>query len=249
MEAEHKPSTPLEQVDALLQAGNLEMVFQPIFNIRSGTLAGVEALARFPGAPYRPPNKWFDEAWSVGRGVYLELAAVGAAVGHLPGLPPNAFLAVNISPRTLASATLESALLEVPTKRVILEVPERAAVHDHRGFTHAVDRLRAQGVRLAVDDAGAGLENIRNMLELTPDFIKFDVALTHAVDTDPVRHHLASSLVSFADQLDAAVVAEGIETEGELKTLRALGFRFGQGYHLGRPGPLPSGDEKSPATS
>jgi EAL domain-containing protein (putative c-di-GMP-specific phosphodiesterase class I) len=73
------------------------------------------------------------------------------------------------------------------------------------------------------------------------------VALTRDVDTDPVRHSLASSLVSFAEQLESVVVAEGIETDGELNTLREIGFGFGQGYHLGRPGPLPLAGDPVPA--
>jgi EAL domain-containing protein (putative c-di-GMP-specific phosphodiesterase class I) len=238
----------IERIDGILQAGSVAMVFQPILDIRTRALVGVEALARFPVEPRRPPNVWFDEAWTVGRGVDLELAAVAAALGQLDELPPDAFLAVNISPETIASARMEAALVGMPSHRMILEFPERAPVNDHYALAQAVGRLRENGVRLAVDDAGAGFENLSNILELVPDIIKFDVALTRDVDTDPVRHSLASSLVSFAQQLDSVVVAEGIETEGELNTLREIGFGFGQGYHLGRPGPLPHTGDHVPAS-
>lgn len=229
----------IERIDSVLRSGSVEMVFQPILDIRTRELAGVEALARFPIEPQRPPNVWFEEAWTVGRGVDLELAAVAAALDHLKHLPEEAFLAVNVSPETIASPRMDVALIGLATQRLILEFPERAPVSDHYALSQAVARLRANGVRLAVDDAGAGFENLSNILELTPDIIKFDVALTRDVDTDPVRHSLASSLVSFAQQLDSVVVAEGIETDGELNALREIGFGFGQGYHLGRPGPLP----------
>jgi EAL domain-containing protein (putative c-di-GMP-specific phosphodiesterase class I) len=229
----------IERIDRVLQAGSVAMVFQPILDIRTRALAGVEALARFPVEPQRPPNVWFDEAWTVGRGVDLELAAVAAAVTQLKHLPPDAFLAVNVSPETISSPRMDYGMAGLPSERLILEFRERAPVNDHYALSQAVARLRDGGVRLAVDDAGAGFENLSNILELTPDIIKFDVALTRDVDTDPVRHSLASSLVAFADQLGSVVVAEGIETEGELNTLREIGFGFGQGYHLGRPGPLP----------
>lgn len=238
----------IERIDGILQAGRVAMVFQPILDIRTRALVGVEALARFPVEPQRPPNVWFDEAWTVGRGVDLELAAVAAALGQLHDLPPDAFLAVNISPETIASPRMEAALVGMPSERMILEFPERAPVNDHYALAQAVGRLREYGVRLAVDDAGAGFENLSNILELVPDIIKFDVALTRNVDTDPVRHSLASSLVSFARQLDSVVVAEGIETEGELNTLKEIGFGFGQGYHLGRPGPLPHAGDHVPAS-
>jgi EAL domain-containing protein (putative c-di-GMP-specific phosphodiesterase class I) len=237
----------IERIDGILQAGSIEMVFQPILDIRSRGLAGVEALARFPVEPQRPPNVWFDEAWTVGRGVDLELAAVVAALTQLKHLPPEAFLAVNVSPETISSPRMDVALVGLPTDRLILEFPERAPVNDHYALTQAVNRLRSNGVRLAVDDAGAGFENLSNILELTPDIIKFDVALTRDVDTDPLRHSLGSSLVSFAAQLDSVVVAEGIETEGELNTLKEIGFGYGQGYHLGRPGPLPLAGDPVPA--
>jgi EAL domain-containing protein (putative c-di-GMP-specific phosphodiesterase class I) len=238
----------IERIDGILQTGSVEMVFQPILDIRTRALVGVEALARFPIEPQRPPNVWFDEAWTVGRGVDLELAAVAAALGQLHDLPPGAFLAVNMSPETIASPRMEAALVGMPSQRMILEFPERAPVSDHYALAQAVGRLREYGVRLAVDDAGAGFENLSNILELVPDIIKFDVALTRNVDTDPVRHSLASSLVSFARQLDSVVVAEGIETEGELNTLKEIGFGFGQGYHLGRPGPLPHTGDHVPAS-
>jgi EAL domain-containing protein (putative c-di-GMP-specific phosphodiesterase class I) len=236
----------IERVDAVLRSGSVEMVFQPILDIRTRGLAGVEALARFPIEPQRPPNVWFDEAWTVGRGVDLELAAVAAALDQLKNLPDEAFLAVNVSPETISSPRMDATLIGLATERLILEFPERAPVRDHYALSQAVARLRANGVRLAVDDAGAGFENLSNILELTPDIIKFDVALTRDVDTDPVRHSLASSLVSFAEQLDSVVVAEGIETDGELKALREIGFGFGQGYHLGRPGPLPLAGDPVP---
>jgi EAL domain-containing protein (putative c-di-GMP-specific phosphodiesterase class I) len=237
----------IERIDGVLQAGSVAMVFQPILDIRTRALVGVEGLARFPVEPQRPPNVWFDEAWTVGRGVDLELAAVAAALANLKHLPPEAFLSVNVSPETISSPRMDVALVGLPSERIILEFPERAPVSDHYALTQAVARLRANGVRLAVDDAGAGFEDLSNILELTPDIIKFDVALTRDVDSDPVRHSLASSLVAFAQQLDSVVVAEGIETEGELNTLKEIGFGFGQGYHLGRPGPLPLAGDPVPA--
>lgn len=237
----------IERIDGVLQAGSVAMVFQPILDIRTRALVGVEALARFPVEPQRPPNVWFDEAWTVGRGVDLELAAVAAAVTGLKHVPPDVFLAVNVSPETISSPRMDVGLAGLPSERIILEFPERAPVSDHYALTQAVGRLRANGVRLAVDDAGAGFDNLSNILELVPDIIKFDVALTRDVDTDPVRLSLASSLVSFADQLGSVVVAEGIETDGELNTLREIGFGFGQGYHLGRPGPLPLAGDAVPA--
>ncbi len=229
----------LDRVDRVITGGGLSMVYQPVFDIRTREVVGAEALARFSAEPKRTPDAWFDEAWTVGRGVDLELAALASALDGLRDLPEGTFLAVNISPQTVVSPRLRTELAGLPAERLVLEVPERAPVEDQYALGQSLEFLRALGVRLAADDAGAGFDSLSNILELKPDIIKFDVALTRDVDTDPLRQSLAASMVSFADQFGAMVIAEGIETEGELSTLRDIGFGHGQGYHLARPGPLP----------
>jgi len=104
----------------------------------------------------------------------------------------------------------------------------------------ATERLRAAGAQIAVDDAGAGYASFRHILKLRPAMIKLDLEIVRDVDSDPVRRALTRSLVSFAAEADAVLVAEGIETEAELTVLRRLGVGFGQGYLLARPGPLPA---------
>src|SRR5207237_2814930 len=93
--------------------------------------------------------------------------------------------------------------------------------------------------RLAIDDAGAGFASLRHVLRLNPDLIKLDISLTRRIDTDPVRRALATSLIAFAAEVGATILAEGIESRWELEALRRLGVRYGQGYHLARPAPLP----------
>jgi EAL domain-containing protein (putative c-di-GMP-specific phosphodiesterase class I) len=229
----------LDRVERALAPGGIDMVFQPVFDIHTRSLVGAEALARFPIEPKRAPNLWFEEAGTVGRGVDLELAAVDAALSKLRELPDGSFLAVNLSAEAIVSGRLAETLAGVPSERLVLEVPERAPVEDPYALYQAMEALRATGIRLAADDAGAGFESLSRILELRPELIKFDVSLTRDVDSDPVRQALASSLVSFARQFEAMVVAEGIETEAELEALRELGFGYGQGYYLGRPEPLP----------
>lgn len=93
-------------------------------------------------------------------------------------------------------------------------------------------------MRLSVDDAGSGYSSLTHILNLAPDFIKLDLQLTRGIDLDPVRRSLATALVSFAKESGAAVIAEGIETGAELRTLRSLGAHYGQGYYLGLPSPI-----------
>jgi EAL domain-containing protein (putative c-di-GMP-specific phosphodiesterase class I) len=94
-----------------------------------------------------------------------------------------------------------------------------------------------------VDDAGAGFSSLRHILSLQPDIIKLDLALTRGIADDPVRRALAASLVNFAQEIDASITAEGVETEAELAVLQQLGVSAAQGFYLSRPIPLPIPDE------
>jgi len=94
-------------------------------------------------------------------------------------------------------------------------------------------------MRVAVDDVGAGFANLQHILHMGPDFIKLDSSLTKGIESDRSRRALASALISFGAELDAIILAEGIETRAELETLRSLGVRNGQGYYIARPGALP----------
>jgi len=216
-----------------------ESVFQPIVELGSGGVVGAEALTRFEMAPIRSPDVWFAEAREVGLGVELEMAALRSALSQLSRLPSGLYLSLNASPDTMMSPEFRDALADAPAERVVLELTEHESVDDYELLETTVNRLRSDGVRLAVDDAGAGFSSFRHILKLRPDIIKLDVALTRGIDGDPARRALGSAMLTFGlDAYNAAIVAEGIETEAEFKTLRGLGCRFGQGYYLGRPGRL-----------
>ena len=208
--------------------------------LRTGRVVGVEALARFQLEPRRGPDKWFDEAWAIGRGVELELAAVRTALRAFETLPQEVFLAVNVAPRTILDPALAEALREAPGARLVLEMTEHARVEDYGPLLTALAPLRARGVRLSIDDAGAGFASMQHILRLRPDFIKLDLVLTRDIDTDPTRRALTAALVAFGHDVGALILAEGIETRCELIALQRLGVAFGQGYHLARPMPLPA---------
>ena len=225
-------------VREVIDDGGPRMVFQPIACLRTGRAAGVEALARFDREPVRPPNLWFDEAGCVGLRTALEVAAARSAISQLDRLPPSVYLAINLSPGAAVVPALQRVLASAPVDRLVLEVTEEAPVEDYEALAEALAGPRGAGLRLAVDDAGAGFASLRHILRLSPDLIKLDVSLTRDIHSDRARRALASALISFAGETDANIVAEGIETAEELTTLDALGVRYGQGYYLGRPGPL-----------
>jgi EAL domain-containing protein (putative c-di-GMP-specific phosphodiesterase class I)/FixJ family two-component response regulator len=226
------------RIREVLDRDGLTMVFQPIVDLDADLVVGVEALARFPSIPERPIQSWFAEAAVVGLKGELELAAVAAALAVLPEVPAGLYLSINATPDSLASDGLTELLATAPAGRLVLEITEHAPVHDYEALNAAMEWMRGRGIRLAVDDAGSGFASLRHILQLAPDIIKIDNALTRNVYMDPARRALAAGLISFAAELGATVIAEGIENRQELETLRALGVRYGQGFYLGRPGPI-----------
>ncbi len=230
----------LAEVRPLLSGHGLKVVFQPIVELASGATVGFEALSRFSLAPARPPDAWFATATEVGLGLELEMTAVEMALRSLGQLPTNCYLSLNVSAETACSDALGAALAGVDRARVVLEITEHAAVANYQGLNTALAPLRSQGVRLAVDDAGAGVASLHHILELAPEVIKLDISLTRGINDSPPRAALATALLSFGAATGAAILAEGIETPAEFNTLLRLGVAYGQGYLLGRPGSLPA---------
>jgi EAL domain-containing protein (putative c-di-GMP-specific phosphodiesterase class I) len=215
---------------------SLQTVFQPIVDLRTGGTVGAEALARFTAPPFRAPDLWFAEAAELGLGTELEVTALRSALEQLEKLPSGLYLSINASPATIVSAEFRASMAEIPAERVVLELTEHTGVDDYHLFGEAIAELRSNGLRLAVDDAGSGFSSFRHILNLRPDIIKLDIALTRGIDTDPARRALGSAMLTFGlDAYNASIVAEGVETQSELTTLQGLGCHYGQGYYLGRP--------------
>lgn len=225
-----------ERIRTALDDGHPIAVFQPIVRLLDGEVVGVEALARFDSGLTESPLPWFEEAESVDLRVELELAAVRAALVAASELDDDVWVSLNVSPQTaLSTDRLLHALSPTRLDRLVLEITEQAEVEDYDELNAALRRLREEGVRIAVDDAGAGFASLRHILRLEPDMIKLDKSLVHGLHTDRARRALASALITFAAEIDATIIAEGIETAAELNALRGLGVAFGQGYHLARP--------------
>jgi EAL domain-containing protein (putative c-di-GMP-specific phosphodiesterase class I) len=213
----------------------LRMVVQPVVSLAGGATVGFEALARFVAEPVQSPEAWFAEAATVGLGVDLEMAAVRAAIGLLDGIPDHLFLSVNASPRCLGARSLRREIADAAEGNLVLELTERDPVEDYDTLVGALDELRAEGVRLAIDDVGAGFSSMRHVLQLEPDMMKLDVSLAHGIELDPRRRALVAAIRTFADSSRIDLVAEGIETSRQMETLREIGVSFGQGYYIARP--------------
>jgi len=228
----------LEQLTIAFDGDGLDMVYQPIFDLETRQVVGVESLARFSLEPKRPPNEWFKTAADLGLATRLEMTAVSRAVARRSQLPPGVFMAVNLSPEALMSPELVGVIPEGFADQLVIELTEHTPVLDYQALGLAFAPLRASGAALAIDDAGAGFASLRHILELAPQFIKLDISITQKIEHERVALALAVALTSFAGAIEARIIAEGIETASQLEALRSLGIRLGQGYHLAMPGPI-----------
>lgn len=222
-------------IGEVLRGSAMTSVFQPIVDAAIGRIVGVEALTRFDTEPRRSPDQWFADAAAVGMGFELEMAAIRSALKQQGQLPDRAYLSVNCSPEVLSDPDFESFADDVDASRVVLELTEHTAISDYATVQARLEVLRAKGFRVAIDDAGSGFSSLHHILQLHPDIIKLDSGLIRGIDSDPAKRALATAMVTFAEELGAQLVAEGVETVKEFDTVRGLGISKIQGYLLGRP--------------
>lgn len=226
------------RIKSAISNGDPRIVFQPIVRLADMRFVGVEALARFESEPKRTPDVWFGEASSVGMGPELEMAAVRAALLQGSRLPERIAINVNLSPEAILTGDALSALKGIAPKRIVVEITEHAAVDDYLLVAEALKPLREAGMRVAIDDAGAGYASLRHILHLSPNIIKFDISLTRDIDKDPKRQAMIAALAEYAKRTSTRVVAEGVETVEELQTLVDLKIEKAQGYLFSRPKPM-----------
>ncbi len=238
IEAAKITSDKRERIESIIEKEQMSIAYQPIWRLAHDRPIGFECLARIAAEPRQSPDKWFAEAADAGLDTMLELAAIERGLTALEAFPSDVYVAVNVSPKTILSADLLNLLSGMPAERIVLEITEHAHVEDYDALLGALQPLRKNGMRLAVDDAGAGYSGLQHILQIRPDLIKLDMTLTRHINLDPARKALASALVAFARDTGSRIIAEGVETASELDTLRGIGIEKAQGYFLGRPTPI-----------
>ncbi|SIQ30577.1 EAL domain, c-di-GMP-specific phosphodiesterase class I (or its enzymatically inactive variant) [Rhizobium sp. RU35A] len=224
-------------VEGALSVGDPGIAFQPIIDLCSRSIVGFEALSRFASEPVRSPDKWFADAASAGIGNRLELLAARRAIDESRWLPAGLSININLSPQTILTGDLMPLAALIDPARLVIEITEHTPIDDYAPIEAALKTLRQAGVRIAIDDAGAGYSSLLHVLRLQPDIIKFDTSLTRGIDKDQRRIALVGALVEYSRRTGTAVVAEGVETAEEELVLQGLGVDRGQGYLYGRPKP------------
>jgi EAL domain-containing protein (putative c-di-GMP-specific phosphodiesterase class I) len=225
---------------------DISPVFQPVFDLATGNMIGMEALSRGPrGSEFESGETLFSLAERTELLVPLERVCrqrslEAAAQGH-----NRRQIFLNLSPAAASDPEFLGPIfrdqvraLGLEPDRIVLEITERTYAVYEGLFREVLSKFRSQNFRIAVDDVGTGYSNLSSLADIEPDYLKFDNVFVRGIDRRQVKQDLLEALMSFARKMHTKVIAEGIETREELRVLQSLGVPYGQGFLLARPMPV-----------
>lgn len=214
----------------------LQVVVQPLVNLKTGAVAGWEVLTRTPDELDLSPSELFAAAAGMGVGADLHVIAVRAALTLRDSLPDGAFLTMNVDPHAVVSGHVQSLLRgQLDLSGLIIELVESAWPTDPTALLSTLGDLRALGARIAVDDVGAGYSGLSQLMAVRPELIKLDKSLIQNLPNDPAAKALVTAVSLLSGSLDAWIAVEGIEDSDQLQAVFDLGIPLAQGYLFGRP--------------
>ena len=231
----------------LIEDGRLTTFMQPIVDADLRPI-GHECLIRGQGhdGELISPGSMLSAASTPRLAAYFDRAARLTAVAQSVELPADQWCFINFLPSVLYEPenclrTTVAALKDVGIDpgRVVFEVVETEAMDDIGHLRRIVDYYRNNGFRVALDDFGAGYNNLTQFVKLRPDFIKIDKALTLALASSPLAHALTSFLIQTAKDNDIKIIAEGVEDAATFATLKDMGTDYFQGFYFAKPAPEP----------
>jgi len=225
----------------ILVKRSLFLEFQPVVDMGTSGVFGYEALVRGPAnLGMRSPESLFRLARTAHLSGELLRACVDQTYLSLGGLPSSSNLFMNITPALLYDPQFTRTVsgdsgAELPPTRVVVELAEWAAVRNFELVSEQFEHIRRLGVRLAIDDMGAGHSSLKHLIDLKPDFLKLDMSLIRDVDKDATKRAVIAGLMTFCRNTGAVLVAEGVEQAGERDALAELGVQLAQGFWFARP--------------
>ncbi|ADE12687.1 GGDEF domain-containing protein [Sideroxydans lithotrophicus] len=239
-----QPMTPLREI---LEQRRLSALFQPILDLKSGEFLGFEGLIRGPAdSPLHSPVNLFGAAEQQGLQLEMEMLSRQTVLETFAELKLPGYLFLNVSPETLTHPSFKNGQtlsflheLGLDPERVIIEITENQPTFDFDGMRSALLHYRSMGFKIAIDDLGEGFSSLRLWSELRPEFIKIDMHFVQGVDSDPIKLQFLKSIQHIAESCGTQVIAEGVETEAELRVVKDIGIALGQGYFIARPNPTP----------
>ncbi len=235
-------------LDEIIAGDQIITLFQPIVDLRTREVLGHEVFSRGPaGGPFEEAERLFTLAERTGRLIDLERLcrrrALGSATRHLK---PGTKLFLNTSASALRDDEVagEAFVRQVEAhglrnQDVVLEITERLAPDERQPYQEILRNLKRQGFGVAIDDMGAGYASLQALVQVEPDYLKFDISLMRNIDRNPIKRSLLETLVDLSQKIGAKVIAAGIEAESERVALLDMGVFFGQGRFFTAPALVP----------
>lgn len=227
----------------ILDSGEIRTLFQPIVSLNTGEVVGYEALSRGPkGSLLESPSTLFSLAEKMEKAWELEYLCRHKAIENFAKAGIDKLLFININPKIIEDTRFgkgftkeKLTLYGIEPSRVIFEITEKNSITNYQEFHHILHHYTAQGFRVAIDDMGAGYSGLNLLANTRPQFVKIDLELIRAIDQDSLKQNLIKFFLEFSQVTGITLIAEGIETFEELKTLIQLGVEYGQGYYFQKP--------------
>lgn len=233
----------------IIHRKKLDAVFQPIVDLTLPGISGYEALIRGPeNSRLHNPKALFDEAKVASLVVPLEFLCIEIACREYKERELEGVLFLNISPMSLIQQHTDMQVVKIlqdygfKEKEVVIELSEQYPLEDYQLLNEGITTIRENGYEFAIDDLGAGYSSLRVWSEFMPEYVKIDRHFIDGIDRDSVKYEFVRSIQEISRSMGCKVIAEGIETDAELRSLSSLGISHAQGYLLGRP-------EKKPANN
>lgn len=238
--ADAKISTYAEQLSAVLRRGtDFFALKQPILNLTDLSIIGYEFLSRLNNGSIVMPNDFFRIAREQNMLTLVDHYCFRSCVSASAPLAPELYRHINLFPATIVDISpdevVEKLSVSCPAKSYCLEISEQQILGDPSHLIDPVETFKRSGVSIAIDDVGFGNTCLENLILLEPDVIKLDKRYIRGIARDAQIEKTLRRVLKIAEDLDAEVIAEGIESREDLDTLRGLGVKYGQGFYLGAP--------------
>jgi diguanylate cyclase (GGDEF)-like protein len=233
----------VEELEYILEQGNISTVYQPIVSLIDTTIIGYEVLSRGPaGSPLQSPDKLFETARNHNKTWELELLCRIKGIERAVNLDKNKYLFINVDPHIFKDENFKKGFTKeflqkhnMSPEAIIFEITEKTCIEDYKSFKAALNNYIEQGYKIAIDDTGSGYSGLKMLTEAKPHYIKIDMDLIRNINEDSFKQSLIECFVKLSEVTNMKLIAEGIETEAELTTLINLGVYAGQGYFISRP--------------
>lgn len=235
--------TDMEYLNNIIDEEYITTVYQPIVSLDNGSIFGYEALSRITlrGCTINI-EELFAMAASKKKLWQLERLCRETAIKNAKSKPMHSKLFINVDSNIIHDPEMKTGFTyeklkeyKLNPEEIVFEITEQNAVKSMELFKESIEHYRNQNFNIAVDDFGTAYSGLKRVCSLHPEYIKIDMSLIRDIDKDPLKKSAVASTIDFCRDNGIKVIAEGIETKEELKTLAVLGADYGQGYFLGHP--------------